>query len=282
MQGVVVASDHPCQDDDSVANKAVVEVRGKPRAGRRVGSLRSIPTICPTTPDAERHGAGQADTKGATMQNGIVTRRAFVTASAAALVGTALVGCTPGSPDAQEPSEGPSHAEAPEPSATEGGSTGGTVLVACFSATGNTRAVAKELAGHLGADYVEIEPAEPYTKEDLDYSDETTRATAEQHDPASRPALAAFPDFSAYGAVLLGHPIWWGKAPRLICTLLEGADLSGRKVAEFCTSGGSGIEGAAGELEELTPGAAWIGAKRFAAGAAEAEAAEWADSLGIR
>ncbi len=159
---------------------------------------------------------------------------------------------------------------------------GAKIAVACFSATGNTRAVAQHLVAHLGADYIEIEAAEPYTDEDLNYHDETTRATMEQNDPATRPALAAMPDFSAYDTVFLGHPIWWGKAPRLICTMLEGCDLAGKKVAEFCTSGSSGVEGATGELTELSPGAEWIGAMRFAAGAAEAEVGEWADSLGVQ
>lgn len=154
-------------------------------------------------------------------------------------------------------------------------------MVACFSATGNTRDVAKKLANHLNADYFEIEPSEPYTAEDLDYGDETTRATAEQNDPSARPAIAATPDFSAYDVVFLGHPIWWGKAPRLMCTLLDEADFTGKKVAEFCTSGSSGVEGAAAELEELAPDADWIGARRFAAGASETEVANWADSLDL-
>lgn len=48
------------------------------------------------------------------------------------------------------------------------------------------------------------------------------------------------------------------------------------------TSGSSGINAASDELKGLAPGAEWIGARRFAAGATEAEVAEWADSLGIR
>ena len=127
----------------------------------------------------------------------------------------------------------------------------------------------------------EIEAAVPYTAEDVDYGDETTRATAEQNDPAARPSVAATPDFSAYDAVLIGHPIWWGKAPRLICTLLESANLAGKKVAEFCTSGSSGVEAAAAELKGLASGADWVGERRFAAGASESEVANWVDSLDL-
>lgn len=166
-------------------------------------------------------------------------------------------------------------------SSTEESAAGAKVLVACFSATGNTKAIAEKLVGHLGADYFEIEAAEPYTDDDLNYNDSTTRATVEQNTPDTRPGIAALPDFSSYDVVYLGHPIWWGKAPRLICTLLEGSDLSGKKVAEFCTSGSSGVEGATGELQGLAPNAEWVGAQRFAAGTGESEVAAWADSLGV-
>ena len=241
------------------------------------------------------------------MVEKIVSRRQFLAVSAAALGGLALFGCSgnagqasseaasassaakssesvgaaSNSPSAAEASAGSSASEAATTQEPSSESSGGKVLVACFSATGNTRAVAEMLAAHLDADYFEIEPSEPYTAEDLDYGDETTRATAEQNDPSARPAVVAVPDFSSYDVVLLGHPIWWGKAPRLMCTLLESSDLSGKKVAEFCTSGSSGVEEASAELEELAPGADWVGARRFAAGASESEVAEWADSLNL-
>lgn len=226
-----------------------------------------------------------------------ISRRLFLAALAASLGGLALAGCSSntGQPSHEESVAGSSEAasstgggsadsRASESRGTADSQTGlsGKILVACFSATGNTRVVAQAAAGHLGADYFEIEPAVLYTAEDLDYGDETARATAEQNDLATRPAIAAAPDFAAYDVVLLGHPIWWGKAPRLMCTLLEGADLAGKRVAEFCTSGSSGIDGAAVEFQGLAPDADWIGARRFAAGASESEVAGWIDSLGLQ
>ena len=203
------------------------------------------------------------------MAENALTRRRFMAVSAAALSGLALFGC---SNKAERQESGTDASENEE----------GKILVACFSATGNTRAVATTLAAHLGADYFEIEPSELYTAEDLDYGDETTRATAEQHDASSRPSIASVPDFSAYDVVLLGHPIWWGLAPRIMYTLLESADVSGKKIAEFCTSGSSGVESAAAELKGLASDADWVGAHRFAAGAPESEIVDWADSLNLR
>lgn len=49
--------------------------------------------------------------------------------------------------------------------------TGTKVLVAYFSATGNTRPLAEYMADGLGADLYEIVPEEPYTDADLDYND---------------------------------------------------------------------------------------------------------------
>ena len=245
-----------------------------------------------------------ANSKGnGTTSGHAISRRRFMAISAMALGGFALAGCSSGasqsssaesaasSADAAGSADAPASdaassaaspsAEALQAAASQA-SPSGKILVACFSATGNTRAVAQIAAAHLGADYFEIEPAVPYTDEDLGGGDDSARATAEQNDPATRPEIAAIPDFSAYDAVLLGHPIWWGMAPRLMCTLLESADLTGKKVAEFCTSGSSGIEEAAAELEGLAPGVNWIGAMRFAAGAPESEVAGWVDSLSLQ
>lgn len=211
-------------------------------------------------------------------------RLAALSGAAAVSAALTLPGCSGGqahSRSASVDSRGSSTEESAQQGAAASTPAVPKIVVACFSATGNTRAVAQIAAAHLGADYLEIEPEIPYTQEDLDYGDETTRATAEQNDVDARPALASTPEFSGYDVMLLGHPIWWGKAPRLICTLLESADLTGKAVAEFCTSGSSGIEGAAAELQEIAPEAQWIGARRFAASAPEDEMAEWTDSLSI-
>ncbi len=120
----------------------------------------------------------------------------------------------------------------PEPAA-------GKILVAYFSATGNTRPVAEKAAEVTGGDLFEIVPAQPYTAADLNYNTDC-RANAEQNDPGARPAIAnAVEDMGQYDTVLIGYPIWWGRAPKIIHTFLETYDLSGKTVAAFCTSGSS-------------------------------------------
>lgn len=41
--------------------------------------------------------------------------------------------------------------------------------------------------------------------------------------------------------VIVGFPIWWGVALHIIETFLETYDMSGKLIAPFCTSGGSGV-----------------------------------------
>lgn len=99
--------------------------------------------------------------------------------------------------------------ESGEPLPEETRGTGAKALVAYFSATGNTKAVAETLAGLKGADLYEIVPKQPCTEGDLNYNDRTTRATAEQNDPDARPAISgSITDFEQYEVVYVGYPIW--------------------------------------------------------------------------
>ena len=54
---------------------------------------------------------------------------------------------------------------------------GTNVLVAYFSCTGNTRSAAEQMAGALNATLYEIVPEIPYTSADLNYRDNSSRAT---------------------------------------------------------------------------------------------------------
>lgn len=140
----------------------------------------------------------------------------------------------------------------------------GKILVACFSATGTTAGLAKDLAEAIGADLYEIRPETPYTSADLDWNNPGSRSTVEMKGPKSRPAIAGrLPDVSGYDAVLIGFPIWWYVAPRIVNTFLEGCDLSGKKIAVFATSGGSGMGHTLDELKPSAPDAVWLSGRRF-------------------
>lgn len=158
------------------------------------------------------------------------------------------------------------------------------ILVAYFSAsTGRvTERLAKSLAEAAGADLYEIVPAVPYTAADLDWNDKRSRSTIEMKDASSRPKIAgASPDISKYDALLVGFPIWWYEAPRIIATFLESMDLSGRTVAAFATSGGSGMGDTDKKLKAICPSANWKPGKLLRTRDPKEHLAEWIRDLGI-
>ena len=116
------------------------------------------------------------------------------------------------------------------------------VLVAVFSASGTTRAVGEEIARTAGADFYEIVPKKIYTSADLNWMNKKSRSSVEMSDPSARPEISGtVADMASYDTVIVGFPIWWGVAPRIIDTFLESYDFSGKKIIPFCTSGGSGV-----------------------------------------
>ena len=154
------------------------------------------------------------------------------------------------------------------------------VLVAYFSATGNTEHVALHIQTVLNADLYEIVPEEPYTDDDLHYSDDNCRANREQNDPDARPAITGTLEHPEnYDAVFLGYPIWWGQAPKIMYTFLEHYDFDGVTIVPFCTSGSSGIGSSAESLHALAPDANWLPGQRFDRSASQEDIAAWVDEL---
>lgn len=183
---------------------------------------------------------------------------------------------------ADEPSSDVQEEQTVEPSA-EGSEE--KALVVYFSATGNTKSVAETLAGLQGADLYEIVPEQPYTDEDLNYNDRSTRATVEQNDPDARPVIqGSITDFEQYDVVYVGYPIWWGDMPRILYTFFDTYDFSGKTIAPFCTSGGSGLSGTQGTIAGLEEGAVVLDGlhvSKSTADSAESSVSEWLDSIGL-
>lgn len=159
---------------------------------------------------------------------------------------------------------------------------GGKILVAYFSATNNTEGIANHIAAALGADTYEIIPETPYTSEDLNYGNSSSRTSIEMNDPAARPAISgSLANMADYDVVFLGYPIWWGQAPKIICTFLESYDLNGKIIVPFCTSSSSDIGSSATNLHSLADEATWLEGHRFSGGTTQTEVANWANSLNL-
>ena len=184
--------------------------------------------------------------------------------------------------ESPQPSEAPSEPAESDASSPDQEPEGSKTLVAYFSATGNTEGVAQKLADGLGADLYEITPTEPYTDEDLDYGNSGSRSSVEMNDPSARPAISgSVENMEQYDVVLIGYPIWWGEAPRIMSTFIESYDFSGKTLAAFCTSASSGFGNSDSALRSAASGAIWMDGHRFSAGADSDEVMEWANGLGI-
>ena len=169
-----------------------------------------------------------------------------------------------------------------EPTDTEEtGEENSKVLVAYFSATGTTKTLAEYAADAMGADLYEIVPEEPYTDDDLNYSDRNTRATVEQNDKNVRPAISgSVENMEQYEIVFLAFPIWWGEEPRIMDTFVEAYDFSGKTVVPFCTSGGSGFGSSGENMQSLSTGdAVWLDGERLDSSSSREDIVDWINGL---
>lgn len=157
------------------------------------------------------------------------------------------------------------------------------ILVAYFSATGNTRSVAGHIANTLNATLHEIRPAVPYTSADLNWRDNSSRSNVENNNASARPAISGtVENMDNYDIIFLGYPVWFRQAPRIINTFLESHDFSGKTIIPFCTSGSSDIGSSATDLHRLvTVNANWRPGIRFPGNASGNAVAEWVNSLSI-
>ena len=170
--------------------------------------------------------------------------------------------------------------EAGEPEAPAGS----RVLVAYFSATGNTEAVAGYIAQATGGDLFEITPADPYTVDDLNWTDENSRVVYEYENPDERDTELASdtPDgWEDYDVIFLGYPIWWYDAAWPVDGFVEANDFTGKTVIPFCTSSSSGLGESGSRLAELAGAGDWLEGQRFPSGASQADVEAWVDGLGL-
>lgn len=156
------------------------------------------------------------------------------------------------------------------------------ILVAYFSFTNTTKAIADSMADILGADTYQITPTEAYTSDNNNYYDSSTRAYQEQNGPDSaRPSINTTLASTDYDIVLLGFPIWYGKVPRVILSFLDAYDFSGKTVIPFCTSGSSEISAAQTELQSTYSSINWKSGSRLN-GYTDDQLKTWLAGLGIK
>ena len=162
------------------------------------------------------------------------------------------------------------------------GSVLGKTLIVYYSATGNTKEVAEEMAEDLNADIFEIVPSDPYTLEDLDWTDDNSRVSREYNDESLRDVElenTTVPLWDSYDTVLIGYPIWWGIAAWPVNSFVEANDFTGKTVIPFCTSSSSGLGQSGDLLEDIAGTGTWQEGHRFSSNPSDDDINDFIDSI---
>lgn len=129
---------------------------------------------------------------------------------------------------------------------------GKKVLVVYYSRTGNTEALAQEVAKLTNGTTFKVEPVNAYPDE---YRETTEQAKKELADGYLPPIKTALNDISSYDVIFVGYPIWWGTTPTPMKTLFKDTDFKGKVIIPFCTHGGGGVSRSIDDIEKEAPSA---------------------------
>lgn len=225
-----------------------------------------------------------------------ITWKKLLTLSLAAVMALSLAACGGNDSSADDqnanqtqeeaapPADTAENAAAPESSGDGAEAADGNVLVVYYSASGNTETAANYIAQATGGDIFEITPVEPYTSDDLNWTDDNSRVSREHEDESLRDVeltTTEVENWDSYDTVFIGYPIWWGIAAWPVDGFVEANDFSGKTVIPFCTSSSSGL-GQSGELlAQLAGTGDWQEGQRFRSSASQEDVNEWVDSLGL-
>lgn len=158
----------------------------------------------------------------------------------------------------------------------------GKTLVVYYSATGNTENVANYIATATNGDLFKLEPTEPYSDADLNWTDDNSRVVREHDNPDERDIAlvkSTVENWDEYDTIFIGYPIWWGIAAWPVNGFIEANDFTGKTVIPFCTSSSSGLGESGKLLAEMAGTGDWQEGQRFRSGASESDVAAWVESL---
>ena len=124
------------------------------------------------------------------------------------------------------------------------------ILVAYFSHSGNTRAVAYDICKKVDGDFFEIKTVKPNP---TDYDAVVDLAKRELKSD-SRPELKnRLKNIRQYDIIFIGYPDWWDTYPQAIKVFLSQYDFSGKTIIPFCTHEGSGFGNSLFDLKKICP-----------------------------
>ena len=208
-----------------------------------------------------------------------ISRRQFLQVAGASAAALLLASCSGNSASSVSSSSAAASSEAASTVTTTG-----KTLVVYFSATGTTQGVAQTIADTVGADLFEVVPSDPYTSDDLTWTNNDSRVSREHNDEGLRAVALESTDVDGwddYDTVFIGYPIWWGIAAWPMSSFVAVNDFTGKTVIPFCTSTSSGIGQSGDLLAELADAGTWLDGQRFSRGSSEADIASWVNGLNL-
>lgn len=108
------------------------------------------------------------------------------------------------------------------------------ILIAYYSLSGNTKAVAEQIQAKFGGDLFEIQPVTPYPNNE----EEAIEIIGRQRDENIKPELSnKVGNMNEYNVVFIGTPIWFGTASLPIFSFVESYEFAGKTIIPFYTCG---------------------------------------------
>lgn len=127
---------------------------------------------------------------------------------------------------------------------------GKKILVAYFSHSGNTRAVAYDICKKVDGEFFEIKTVKTYS---ADYNTVVDDAKQELKSD-SRPELKSkLKNIAQYDVIFIGYPNWWGTYPQAVKVFLSQYNFSGKTIIPFCTHEGSELGESIADLKKMCP-----------------------------
>lgn len=159
---------------------------------------------------------------------------------------------------------------------------GKKVLVAYFSASGNTERIARAIAAETEGDLFKIEPKNAYTESDLDWREPSSRVNKEHENESLRDielVRNAPEGWGEYDAVFIDYPIWWQIAAWPIKRFVKANDFTGKTVIPFCTSLSSGVGNSVNLLSAMANSGNWQDGHRFRENSSDSDVRSWLKAI---
>lgn len=125
---------------------------------------------------------------------------------------------------------------------------GKKVAVVYFSRLGTTKEIAQAFPLEEGDKIYEIKPVQEYPSSFF----KAMAASKVENKTGEFPEIIKDDiDLSKYDNILIGFPIWYATAPRIIFSFLRENDMSEKTLFPFCTSHLAGVEQATADIREF-------------------------------